>query len=454
MNIRQHIIENGSLVLPWFKKGTWTILDQGLFAGSNFVLNILLVRWLTPEAFGAFTVAFSIFILLGLVHTGLLTEPMLVFGPGRFKYYWRAYLKLLLQAHIIFAVLAGLVLAVAVVLLQGTSADELAQALLTLTWVQACVLFLWMMRSSCYVRLQPQWAASGGMIYATLVLSMAYILEHNGWLSASTALSTMGGSGLVAGFWILSRHQMHRAKRPHRKFKQVISRRHWRYGRWSTGAAAVHLIPEQLSYLVLPLWTGLAGSAALKALMNFIMPVVHVFAALSNLMVPTYVRLRGTPAFNRLVLFALPVAVLVSVVYWIMVGWFAEPLIQWVYNGRYIEYAGLLWLVGGIPLKGAVGAILRAALTALERPDRVFWAYFGSAAAVLTLGVYLIYQFGVLGAVWSALLQMALEIALLIYYFVQVRSHTSPSSVPVLHDPQTPVSTGPKHPTEPQVVNP
>lgn len=419
-------------------------MDQGLFAGSNFVLNILLVRWLTPEAFGAFTVAFSIFILLGLTHTGLLTEPMLVFGPGRFGYYWRAYLKLLLRAHTLFAVGAGLLLAVGVLLLQSTRAHELAHALLTLTWVQGCVLFLWMMRSSCYVRLRPQWAASGGMIYATLVLGMAYILKANGWLSAATALSTMGGSGLVAGLWILLLHQMQLAKRPHRLFVRVILRRHWRYGRWSTGAAAVHLVPEQLAYLLLPLWTGLAGSAALKAMMNLIMPIVHVFAALSNLMVPTYVRLRGTPAFNRLVSFALPTAVVVALTYWVVLGWFAEPLIHWIYNGQYIAYAGLLWLVGGIPLKGAVGAILRAALTALERPDRVFWAYSGSALAATTIGVYLIFAFGVTGAVWSALMQMLLEIILLAYFFVQVRATPKVADSPV----ELRV-----HPIDPQPVN-
>ena len=35
------------------------LADQALFAGSNFILNIVLARWLSPNDYGAFGVAFS-----------------------------------------------------------------------------------------------------------------------------------------------------------------------------------------------------------------------------------------------------------------------------------------------------------------------------------------------------------------------------------------------------------
>ena len=40
--------------MPWVGKGSLAVLDQGLFAGSNFMLNVLLARWLAPADFGAF----------------------------------------------------------------------------------------------------------------------------------------------------------------------------------------------------------------------------------------------------------------------------------------------------------------------------------------------------------------------------------------------------------------
>lgn len=51
-------------VFGWARKGFWAVLDQGLFAGSNFLVSVLLARWLEPASYGAFSVAYSVFLLL------------------------------------------------------------------------------------------------------------------------------------------------------------------------------------------------------------------------------------------------------------------------------------------------------------------------------------------------------------------------------------------------------
>jgi hypothetical protein len=66
----------------WLSKGLWAVTDQGLFALTNFGASILLARWLPQREFGAYAVAFSVLLLMGVVHTALLTEPMLVFGTS------------------------------------------------------------------------------------------------------------------------------------------------------------------------------------------------------------------------------------------------------------------------------------------------------------------------------------------------------------------------------------
>ena len=40
--------------------------------------------WLEPAEYGLFTVAYSVFLLMGTVHSGLMAEPMLAFAPRRF----------------------------------------------------------------------------------------------------------------------------------------------------------------------------------------------------------------------------------------------------------------------------------------------------------------------------------------------------------------------------------
>ena len=46
------------LIRRWGAHISFSLVDQALFSGANFLLNILLARWLLPEAYGAFAVAF------------------------------------------------------------------------------------------------------------------------------------------------------------------------------------------------------------------------------------------------------------------------------------------------------------------------------------------------------------------------------------------------------------
>ena len=107
------------IIKLWAGRGFWAVMDQGLFATSNLILNILLARWITPVEYGAFTVSYTIFLWLGTFHTALITEPMLVFGAGKYKECFLDYLRVLLRWHWLFTVmvpnsLTGLVLSLIV----------------------------------------------------------------------------------------------------------------------------------------------------------------------------------------------------------------------------------------------------------------------------------------------------------------------------------------------------
>ena len=77
----------------WVTKGGLAILDQGLISGSNFLIGILLARWLVPAQYGAFSLAFSVFLLLSYVYQSLLSEPQAVFSGSAYRQCLRGYLK-------------------------------------------------------------------------------------------------------------------------------------------------------------------------------------------------------------------------------------------------------------------------------------------------------------------------------------------------------------------------
>src|ERR1700682_33424 len=71
-------------LVRWVRTSGLAILDQGLISGSNFLVGILLARWLSPAEYGAYAVAFSVLLLLLLVYQSAMLEPMTVFGASTY----------------------------------------------------------------------------------------------------------------------------------------------------------------------------------------------------------------------------------------------------------------------------------------------------------------------------------------------------------------------------------
>ncbi|MCI0561107.1 MAG: hypothetical protein MN733_21690, partial [Nitrososphaera sp.] len=113
----------------WIVAGGFAIVEQALFAGTNFIVNILLARLLSQEDYGAFAIAFSIYLLVGYFHLALLTEPMLVFGAGKYAKKNNTYLALLIYCHVVLTVVLGVLLATGAFAATGLIDVSLQQAL-------------------------------------------------------------------------------------------------------------------------------------------------------------------------------------------------------------------------------------------------------------------------------------------------------------------------------------
>lgn len=407
----------------WAKNGAFAILDQGLFAGANFLANILLARWLPPEQYGAFAVAYSAFLLLGSFHTAVLTEPLLVFGAGKYANHIQKYLGLLLYAHVGLALVVSLFLAMAALIFWQLGSATLAQALSGLAFASPFVLLLWLVRRAFYVSLQPQWAATGGALYILLMLAGMYGLYQRHMLSSGSALVVMGLAGLVAGLWLTFR------QRPQWRFSRenptprMVLADHWGYGRWAVATAALIWVPGNIYYALLPIWLGLEGTAALRAVMNLIMPILHANSALSLLLVPAFVkafREMGRAGLRRRVRQGLILLGASSVLYLGFLILFRSKLMAWLYGGKYGGYGNLLLIVGLLPLSVGAVAALGGALRAMEQPNRVFWCYVVSTAVTLTVGLWLAATLGVSGAVIGLLVSSVATAASMIFFLRDV----------------------------------
>lgn len=437
-------------VMGWARKGAWSILDQGLFAGANFVVNVLLARWLTPEAYGAYTVAFTVFLLFSTVHQGLLTEPMLVFGPGKFKRRLPTYFSTLLRAHgSVFVVgLAALGMGALIAWALGTP-PALAVGLLAIAFAQGGILLTWITRSMPYVTFEPQRSAEAGAIYAVLLLGGIAVLGVSGMLGdgsawdVAIAIGVMGLAGLAAGAWLLRRAGLLplAPRDPEIASEAFVS--HRTYGSWAVATGGLDWVAGYLPVMWLSVAGGLAEAGGLRALYNFALPAVHVFQVLGTLMVPTFVRALQAGRGGRALGAFVGLAAVLAGGYGAVLLFAGGPLLTFIYGGTYDAYAADLWAVALVPLGVGVVVVLLSCLRAMERPRQLFQAR--TAALALT-----ILPLAVLGGVTTARAALLTMLAIsaasaLVMGFDAVRSlgRALPPDSGGDHDlPEVPVPTG------------
>ena len=148
--------------LPWVTKGGLAVLDYGLISGSNFLLGVLLARWLAPAQYGAYALAFSIFILVAFLYQALLLEPLSVFSGTAYRNNLRGYLKTTVWIHWAISLVVCLVLgatAIAAHVWWHSAVSALAFAGMTIA--TPFILIHGLGRRCFYLKLSPGPAAFG-----------------------------------------------------------------------------------------------------------------------------------------------------------------------------------------------------------------------------------------------------------------------------------------------------
>ena len=399
-------------LIPWAMKGGLAILDQGVFSGSNFIISILLARWMSAEEYGTYAVAFAVFLFLLNFHQALLLEPMLVFGSSVYRDCLRGYMKALLVLHLGISLIMVVGLTVsALVAFRSPHADGLPIALIGIAIAAPCILLFWLTKRTFYLKLAPAPSVAGALLYCALTIGGLAVIYRHGLLSTFTALVLMGFGGLGASIVLLAYLSLRLPKQQTSPTIRDTWTRHWRYGRWALGANAMMWIPINAFYPLVSKFAGLAQAGELKALMNFASPMLQTCAALSSLMLPYAARVmsqRACDGVNVILRRMTLLCVACAIPYWVVLVVFQKPAFRLLYSGRYTEVAYLMPVVALASIAGSAFFGPSIVLRSLEAPKLVFAAVSVSSCISAAAGIPLTHAFGVSGAVWSIVLSETL----------------------------------------------
>ena len=392
----------------WAFKGISAVIDQALFSGSNFIVNILLARWLPPEEYGAFAVALSVFYLLAGFHTAVLTEPMMVFGAGKYREQFCKYFGMVLWGHWGVSAILSLGLGVIGLVFLQRGLIYLSHALIGLSIVFSFLTLQWISRRSAYIIFKPWLATISSGVYSLTVVILLWVLFQKNCLSVFSSILVLGAAGLVSSSYVfyLVKPQWQWWSYQGNPTLDIVIKDHWTYGRWAIGTVFLMWIPGSIAYTLLPIWWGLEASAKVRALMNLVLPIQHAIAALGMLVLPVLsssFNIEKSRFINLLKKFFIAF-VLCSLLYGIFLILVRKYVTFVLYGNRYIFTDWLIIVTAVQPIVIAATTITTGALRSMERSDLVFKSYGFTTLVALMIGSLLVWCFGISGAVVSMLL--------------------------------------------------
>lgn len=341
-------------IRTWGMRGFWTMLDQGLFSAATFLVNILLARWLVPQEYGAVAMALSIYYLLLNFHVAILTEPMLIFGSGKYRSNFRKYLGMVLYGHWALSAIIALLLGLAALIAHWVGSETMAQALAGLALASPFLLLLGLSRRACYVPMRHTWPVAGSALNLVIVLGGAFMLWYLGMLSALTALVLLGAAAGVASLVLVLRLRPRITRFGGNPKPTAVRLDHYRYGRWSFLATLSNWVAGQLLLVLIPIFLGLSANAAVAAAWNLYRPINLFVQAVSLVLLPTFTRWanEGLAAdeFRKRVIWIAASLSAGVILYGFILTINSGTILGWLYKGKYnnpplIILAGIPWVV-------------------------------------------------------------------------------------------------------------
>jgi len=360
----------------------------------------------------------------------VITEPMMVFGAGKYREQFRKYFGMVLWGHWGLSAFLSFGLGIVGFVSLHKGWINLFQALIGLSIAFPFLTFQWISRRSAYVIFRPWQASVNSSIYCMTIIIFLWILFQAGKLSVLTSILTMGVSGLLSSLLIL-----HLIK-PHWKWwnyqgnptPNIVVNDHWRYGRWAVGTVFLMWFPGNIAYTLLPTWWGLEASAAVRALMNLVLPIQHAIAALGTLALPVLSSsfYNKKSRFINLLKRFLATFVLSSSLYGVFLILLKKYITFFLYGNKYLFAEWLIIMLAVQTITVAVTTVTGSALRSMGRTDLVFKSYVFTTLTALTIGVLLVWNFGISGAVTSMMLSSlttAITTSFFLYKVLQKKLH-------------------------------
>ncbi len=382
------------------REGYLAAVEQGIISLSNFAATLLLARNVTPTELGVYGVGFTALRLIRSIQDGLTIQPMNTYGPAMDEQSFKRYASSTAILQFLMALVTAAGVALLGWILIETGNDTAGPGVFSL-WPA----FLWwqlqeFLRRVLYSRGRVFEATINTILANLARISLMLWWIYNGTLSGIAGIQAIALGSLIAlipGIWQIRMY----FSRDTRNLIQTW-RQNWEFGRWVMGSTLANWIAIEFYPVLTAGMINFAAAGAYRAIQNLVAPIHLLLRAMDTFLTPRAAKAyqeNGLPALRRILrltyfVSAAPILGLLS-----LAMLFPRPLLQFLYGEVYLEYSSAIFWMAVFYALLFVYWPLQTALKAARISRPIFLANTLAIAAMFTVGIGMIYRWGVYGTI-------------------------------------------------------
>jgi O-antigen/teichoic acid export membrane protein len=401
-----------------YKEFNWTMADQAMVSGVNFLTGLLLARFLGLEAFGRFTLLWMVIQFLNSLQFSLISAPMMSIGPKQKDADKSAYYNAVLAHQFLFSIATFVIIYIGSYIVDifkpewGLYQVALPFALASFFFQnQDFIRRYFFCQNKIKTAFLNDFISYMGqiLIIICLFLNFEVLVPHVLWIIAFT-------SG-IAVIWGLKKVDFHIVN-----FNQIaiVAKRNIILSKWMTASAIMEWTSGNFFILSAGAILGPYSVGVLKAAQN-IVGVTHIlFQGLENIM-PIKASLNlvnsGADGLKKYIKSTLIIGGSAISLICLFVWYFADELMPLVYGDTYSEYGNVLRWYTVIYLLIFICLPVRVGLRALEKTRSIFIAYVLMTIFSFTCSTVMIENWALNGALSGILITQIIMLCTIIITF-------------------------------------
>ncbi len=386
-----------------YRDVNWSLMDQALVSGSNFITGVLIARALGLEGFGIFALIWLIAVFIQNIQHAIINTPLLTYGAQANARDRPTVLGAVITRQLVFSGASTLLTFVTMVATMAVQeipnigmAAALSACIAATQWQDFFRRLYFTVDKPAFATLIDAVRYAGQpliiltlLAFSTDTLTVTTVL----WITALTA----GLSCLAALF------SLPRIEAPGPEFN-AINDLHWEFGKWMAGTAILQWIALNIFTLLSGALLGPAYAGALKATQS-LLGVLHIpFFALDN-----FLPSRGTKALQSsgreglqklltsYLLFGTVAVLGVALVFFVAPAFW----LGMVFGEDFTTHADILRWYGLVYVFYFINLVYRFGLRILEKTQAIFVGYVAAVGVLAVVAYPLLLNFGLAGAVFG-----------------------------------------------------